>query len=327
MDRRRFVVVIGGALAAPRLAFAQRGRAPRIGYLLLTPVVVPPSPERQAFLEGMHALGYTPGKNFEIVYRSAEGELDFMDDLAREIVAAGVDVVVASGAAPILSAKRATRTIPIVMLAVGDPVGIGAVKSVARPGVNVTGVSFISSELAPKRIQLVKELLPRARTVAVLWDVQNANAGEEAVATQAAVRALGMTPQSLPVARDADLGGILARLGARRPDVLYVAFEGRLVASNRHLLAQFGLQQRVPLVAGWSRIVEAGGLLSYAPDIPAMFGRAASYVHRILSGERPETMPIEMPTRVELVVNRATARKLSIPIPHSLLLRADRVIE
>ncbi len=328
MNRRRKVLkALAIAVSLPGVALAQTRRVPKIGFLLLTPAVEPPSPERRAFLDGMQALGHTPGKNLEIIYRSAEGETVFMDEVAREIVAAGVDVIVSAGALPILSARRATRTIPIVMLAVGDPVGIGAVQSIARPGVNVTGVSFISSDLAPKRVQLVKELLPRARKVAVLWDAENANAGEEAAATQEAIRTLGMTPQPEPVARDADIRGVLAGLASRRPDVLYVAFEGRLVASNRFVLSNFALKQRVPLVAGWSRIPEAGGLLSYAPDIPAMFGRAASYVHRILSGERPETMPIELPTRVELVVNRRTAKALGIALPQSLLLRADRVID
>jgi putative ABC transport system substrate-binding protein len=213
------------------------------------------------------------------------------------------------------------------MLAVGDPVGIGAVRSIARPGTNVTGVSFISSDLAPKRLQLVKELLPRARSVAVVWDAQNANAAEEVRATQAAAAAFGLAARSFPVAREADLDDVLARVAAARPDVLYAAFEGRLVAGNRHQFAQFALARRIALVAGWSRVAEAGGLLSYAPDIPLMFGRAATFVHRILAGERPETMPIEQPTRIELVLNARTAKALGISLPQSLLLRADRVIE
>lgn len=326
MNRRDVLALVGLAGAAP-LVLAQPRRLPRIGYLLLTPVVDPPSLERQAFLDAMRALGHVPGRSVEILYRSAEGDETFLDAMATDLVAAGVDVIAGSGSEPILSAMRATRRIPIVMLAVGDPVGIGAVRSIARPGTNVTGVSFISSDLAPKRLQLVKELLPRARSVAVVWDAQNANAAEEVRATQAAAAAFGLAARSFPVAREADLDDVLARVAAARPDVLYAAFEGRLVAGNRHQFAQFALARRIALVAGWSRVAEAGGLLSYAPDIPLMFGRAATFVHRILSGERPETMPVEQPTRVELVVNARTAKALGIPLPQSLLLRADRVIE
>lgn len=326
MKRRAFLALAAAAGAAPRV-LAQAKGVPRIGYLLLTPEVEPPSRERQAFLDALRAHGYAPGKNVEILYRSAEGEPEFMDEVAREMVAAKVDVIVGSGSQPILSAMRATRSIPVVMLAVGDPVGIGAVQSIARPGANVTGVSFISSDLAPKRMQLLRELLPRARSVAVLWDTQNANASEEVVAAQAAARGLGMTPLPYPVARDGELDDILARIGAQRPDALYVAFEGRLVAGNRHALAQFGLRQRMPVISGWSRVTEAGGLLSYAADIPAMFARGAAFVHRILSGERPERMAIELPTRVELVINRTTAKALGIKLPNALLVRSDRVIE
>jgi putative ABC transport system substrate-binding protein len=213
------------------------------------------------------------------------------------------------------------------MLAVGDPVGIGAVKSIARPGTNVTGLSFISSDLVPKRIQLVKELLPRAKTIAVVSDAQNANATEEVRTALAAAGAFGLSARTYPVAREADLDEVLAQVAVARPDVLYIAFEGRLVAGNRHQFAQFALARRIALVAGWSRVTEVGGLLSYAPDIPIMFGRAASFVHRILAGERPEAMPIEQPTRIELVVNARTAKALGIVLPQAFLLRADRVIE
>lgn len=326
MKRRDLLALVGLAGAAP-LVLAQPRRLPRIGYLLLVPVVEPPSLERQAFLDAMRDLGHVAGRSVEILYRSAEGDETFLDAMASDLVSSGVDVIVASGSAPILSAMRATRRIPIVMLAVGDPVGIGAVHSIARPGTNVTGVSFISSDLAPKRIQLLKEMLPRARTVAVAWDTQNANAVQEVQATLAAAAAMGMVARTFPISREAELEEVLARIAATRPDVLYVAFEGRLVAGNRSRLAQFALARRIPLVAGWSRVAEAGGLLSYAPDIPTMFRRAAPFVHRVLSGERAETMPVEMPTRIELVINARTAKALGIVLPQALLLRANQVIE
>jgi len=330
MNRRGFIESTGALLAlaaAPRRGLAQRARPPRIGYLLLSPVTDLPSRERQAFLDGLRELGYVPGKSVEIVYRSAESEPLFMDEVAQDLVKLGVDVIVAAGTLAILSAIKATRKVPIVMLAQGDPVGVGAVSSLARPEGNVTGVSFISSDLAPKRVQLIKELVPHAKRIAIMWDTRNANARNEAAATVTAARALGMEPESLGLSSDAQLARTLEMLARRRPDVLYAAFEGGLVGSNRTIIAEFGVRHRMPVVSGWSFLSEAGGLMSYAPDIPAMFHRAAFYVHRVLQGEKPQALPIELPTRVELVINLRTARTLGLAVPHSLLLRADRVIE
>lgn len=306
---------------------AQPGRRARIGYLLLNPKLDPPSPERRAFLEGLAALGYQEGRNIEIVYKSAENEPAFMDDVARDLVAAKVDVICTSGSAATMSAKAATAQVPIVMLAVGDPVGIGAVKSVARPGANVTGVSFISSDLAPKRVQMLKEILPEAKRVGLLWDTRNANARSEAMATRAAIRSLGMAVEDAPVAGESGLLGAMRRLAARKVHALYVAFEGGLVAGNRTQIAELALADRVPVVAGWSGLADAGAIMSYAADIPDMFRRAAMYVHRVLQGEKPHGMPIEMPTRVELVLNLRSAKRLGLEIPKLVLLRADRVIE
>jgi len=327
VGRRRFLTLASALLAAPRSVVAQRKRPPRIGYLLLSPLTDVPSREREAFLRGLHELGYLPGKTIEIVYRSAENETEFMNDVARDLVQTGVDVIVTTGAEATLSAMRATRSVPIVMLALGDPVGVGAVASLARPGGNVTGVSFLSSELAAKRLQLMKELVPQARSLAILWYALNPNAREEAAATISAGRLLGFVPESIELKSNVALARALDRLAAHRPDVLYAAFEGGLVASNRTVIAEFGLQHRIPVVSGWSFLTEAGGLMSYAPDIPAMFYRAAGYVHRVLQGEHPASLPVEMPTRVELVVNAKTAQRLGVEIPQSVLLRADRIID
>ncbi|KPK08183.1 MAG: hypothetical protein AMJ64_04095 [Betaproteobacteria bacterium SG8_39] len=324
--RRRFLAAAGSLLAAPRFLRAQGRRLPRIGYLLLSSLSDVPSRERQAFLTGLRELGYVPGETIEIVYRSAEGEPEFMDEIARDLLKEQVDMIVTSGSNATLAAKRATRTLPIIMLALGDPVGIGAVASLARPGGNVTGVSFLSSELSAKRVQLAKELVPRARSMAIVWDARNANAREEAEETVAAAKALGLVPESIALGSDKALARTLERLSSARPDVLYATFEGGMVAGNRTTIAEFGLRNRVPVVSGWSFLTEAGGLISYAPDIPAMFHRAARYVHRVLQGERPESLPVELPTRVELVVNANTAKRLGLAIPQSILLRADRVI-
>jgi len=253
--------------------------------------------------------------------RAPEGQ-----SIIREL-AQKVDVVVVSGARATLAAKKATRAIPVVMLALGDPVGVGAVQSLGRPEGNVTGVSFISSDLAAKRVQLIKEVVPKANGIAILWDPGNANARSEAAATIAAARSLGMAPQPLALTSDSALSDMLRDLTARKPDVLYVAFEGGLVARNRTLIAEFGVKNRVPVISGWSFMTEAGGLISYAPDIPAMFHRSAYYVHRILQGARPGQLPVEQPRKIELVLNQKTAREIGISFSQSILLRADRVIE
>lgn len=325
MNRRAALLAFLALASTSTPLHAQR--VPRIGYLLQSPVTEPPSRERQAFLDGLRELGYVPGKTVEIVYRSAEDQPEFMDDMARDLLSQKVDVVVVSGVIGTLAAKKATHTIPIVMLALGDPVGVGAVHSLGRPEANVTGVSFISSDLAAKRAQLVKEVVPKSKNIAILWDPGNANARNEAAATIAAARLLGMAPQPLALSSDAALRDMLHDLAARKPDVLYVAFEGGLVARNRTLIAEFGVKNRVPVISGWSFMTEAGGLISYAADIPAMFRRGAYYVHRILQGVNPGQLPVEQPTKIELVLNQKTAREIGVRFPQSMLLRADRVIE
>jgi len=327
MNRRDAVIAFLALGVLPLGAGARSRRMARIGYLLLIPLSDPPSRERQAFLDGLREFGYVAGTNLEIVYRSAQNAEDFIDDVCQDLLAQKVDVIVTSGAISTLAAKKATRSVPVVMLAVGDPVGIGAVRSLARPEGNVTGVSFLSSELAPKRLQLIKELVPGATRVAVLWDSRNANAVAEVHATLAAAKRLAMQTDAYPLASDSELQRALQKIQASRPSALYVAFEGGLVAGNRTSIAEFGLRNRIPLVCGWSALTEAGGLLSYAPDIPALFRRAASYVDRILKGAKPSELPIEQASLVELVLNLKTAKALELKIPQSFLLRADRVIE
>ena len=325
MRRRRFLAACA-AFWLPGELLAQ-ARVPRIGYLVLMSLAETPSRERQAFLDGLREHGRVPGKGVEIVYRSAEGEPEFLDAACAELLKLKPDVLVVSGALSVLAAKRATRSVPIVMLAVGDPVGIGAVASLSKSGGNITGVSFISSELAPKRLQLARELVPRARRLAVLWDRRNDNARAEAAATLAAAKTLGMAAEPASLASDAELARSLARLAANKPDLLYVVFEGGLVAGNRTTLAGFGLRERLPLVSGWSFLTEAGGLISYAPDIPSMFRRAAYHVDRVLAGAAASGLPIELPTKIELVLNLRTAKALGLKVPPEMLVRADRVIE
>ena len=329
MNRRRALQVALGAgvLASPLGLLAQRARVPRIGYLLFVPLTNPPSRERQAFLDGIRELGHVPGTTIEIVYASAEGEPDFLGDACQDLLKQKVELIVASGPSATLAAKKATGSVPIVMQAVGDPIGIGAVRSLARPEANVTGVSFISSELAGKRVELIRDLVPAARQIAVLWDARSVNARAEAAAALEAVSRLGLKPRELELSSDTDLLRALGRLERDKPDALYVTFEEGIVVNNRSVIAEFGVRHRVPLISGWSSLTEAGGLVSYAPDIAAIFRRSAYYVHRILRGAKPAELPVELASTMQLMLNLRTAKALGLAIPQAILLRADRVIE
>jgi putative ABC transport system substrate-binding protein len=324
MKRRQLLLA---ALALPALAARAQGRMPRIGYLLLGSVTEPPSRERQAFLEGLRERGYVPGKTIEIVYASAENDPGFLESICQDLVAKKPDLIAVSGAEAVLAAKKTTRSIPIVMLAIGDPVGAGVVQSLSRPGGNITGASFLSSDLASKRLELMRAIVPKAKRVMVLWESVNPNAHVEMRAAMEGARKLGMVPEERPVATDREVAAALEAMASSRPDVLYVAFTGGLISSNRTLIAESAIKHRVPSVSGWGFFAEAGGLLSYAPDIPGTFHRGAYYVERILKGAKPADLPIELPTRVEFVVNLKTAKALGLKIPKEVLLRADRVIE
>ena len=328
MNRRDFLWVSAlGAALQSRLATAQTPRVRRMGLLSLIPFSEPPSPERQAFLQGLIALGYVPGKNLDITYASAENAVEFLDDIARDLVARRPEVIAASGAIPLQALQRTTRDIPIVMLAIGDPVGMNLVKSFHRPGGNITGSSFVSSELGAKRVQLLQEVAPRARRMAVLLDARNANARLESVAVVAAAHKLGLTPFVLRYEDDGGLTAALHGAAAGRADLLYATFEGNIVARRRFEIAAFALQQKWPSIAGWSAIADAGCLMSYAPDIPDLFRRGAHFVKRILDGAKPADLPVEQASRFEMVVNLKTAKELGLKIPQAILVRADRVIE
>jgi len=329
MNRRRALkaALAVGALSSPLRLLAQRTRVPRIGYLLFVSRTDPPSRERQAFLDGVRALGHVPDRTVQIVYASAEGELDFLGDACQELLRQKVELIVASGPSATLAAKKATGTVPIVMQAVGDPIAIGAVRSLARPEANVTGVSFISSELAGKRVQLIRDIVPAARQLAVLWDARSANARAEAGAALEAASRLKLKPREIALSSDADLRRALGGMERDKPDALYVTFEEGVVINSRSLIAEFGLRHRVPLISGWSSLTEAGGLISYAPDIAAIFRRSAYYVDRILKGAKPAELPVELASTMELVINLRTAQALGLAIPKAILLRTDRMIE
>lgn len=314
-------------LAAPLTSEAQPPRkVPRIGYLILTPLAEKPSPERAAFLEGLRELGYVEGKSIAIEYRSAGWNAELLPDLAEELVRLKVDVIVTGGGegAP-AAAREATKSIPIVVAASADPVASGLAASLARPGGNITGTSLMAPELGSKRLELLKETVPRISRVAVLWNPVGVGKLEWQE-TQAAARRLGVTVQSHEVRNGDDLAKALEAMSKRRPDAMTMFFDPR-TSGYREILSDFALKNRLPTIFGAREFVAAGGLMSYGANVPELFRRAAVYVDKILKGARPQDLPIEQPTKFELIVNVKTAKALGITIPPSVLLRTDQVVE
>jgi putative ABC transport system substrate-binding protein len=329
MERRRFIeVIVGGLFAAPLAAEAQPGKVYWIG------VLSPGSHDsgssalalRQSFLQRLHGLGWIVGQNLAVEGRYAEGKLDRLPDLAAELVQLKVSVLLAFGTPAALAAKRATATIPIVMLA-GDPVGTGLVASLGRPGGNVTGLTNAAGlELAGKRLELLKDAAPKTSRVGILWDSSNPAELRFRDATLAPARVLGLTLLPQDVRTPNDLDGALATLGRARADALMVA-ESSGNIEHRKLIVSFAEKHRLPTVFGERASVEDGGLMSYGTDFADLLRRAATYIDKILKGAKPADLPVEQPTKFELVINLKTAKALGLTIPPSVLGRADQVIE
>jgi len=324
MDRRRFLLSsLAGALAAPFGVEAQQaGKVARIGVLLFgTPAT---DPNLASFVASLRDLGYVEGRNLALETRSAEGRLERVRDLAIQVVGLTPDVIVVLGGDMVPFVKDATSTIPIVMLHSQDPVEAGAVTSFARPGANLTGVAFVSSETAGKRLQFLKEAVPSLTRVAVLWNPDHRDPEYRDI--EAAAHRLGIQVQSLEARRPEDFDGAFQSATRPRADALMVV-SSRFMNVNRSRILEFVSKERIPLVTGWGPWVRAGGLLSYGPDLDALMKRAASFVDKILKGAKPADLPIELPTKFELVINLKTAKALGLTIPPSLLARADQVIE
>jgi len=324
MDRRRFLLSsLAGALAAPFGVEAQQaGKVARIGVLLFgTPAT---DPNLASFVASLRDLGYVEGRNLALETRSAEGRLERVRDLAIQVVGLTPDVIVVLGGDMVPFVKDATSTIPIVMLHSQDPVEAGAVTSFARPGANLTGVAFVSSETAGKRLQFLKEAVPSLTRVAVLWNPDHRDPEYRDI--EAAARRLGIQVQSLEARRPEDFDGAFQSATRPRADALMVV-SSRFMNVSRSRILEFVSKERIPLVTGWGPWVRAGGLLSYGPDLDALMKRAASFVDKILKGAKPADLPIELPTKFELVINLKTAKALGLTIPPALLARADQVIE
>ncbi len=327
MDRRTFLGTLAGSLlAAPLAAEAQQvGKVYRIGFLGPGPerIYTDPLPSLRA---GLRELGYVEGKNIVLEYRFAEDKYERLPGLAAELVRDKVDVIVVHATPGTRAVKQATRTIPIVMVSVGDPVGTGLVASLARPGSNVTGVSNIDVGLAAKRLQLLKEVLPNLSLVAVLRNPTNQVGELQFRETQAAARSLGIEIQLVDVRDPKELESAFSVMDRARAGAFTVMAD-LLFLSQQQQIANLATTRRLPSVFARGENVAAGGLMSYGPTLADQFRLAATYVDKILKGAKPGDLPVEEPTRMYLVINLKTAKTLGLTIPPSLLLRADQIIE
>jgi putative ABC transport system substrate-binding protein len=328
MDRRTFIEGVAGCLLAAPLAVdaQQREKATRIG-LLLGGSPTPPALERvEAFKHRLNEFGYLEGKNLAIEYRWAEGKPERFPGFAAELVHLRVDVIVAATTPAAQAAKDATATVPIVMVVIADPVGSGLVPSLARPGGNITGLSFLAADLGPKQLQLLKEVVPEVSRVAVLW--LPINPGHAAIlrGLEAAASTIRVTLQRVAVGGPDGFEGAFAAMSKERVDGIIVLPEP-LFSRERDRLVELAARHRLPAVYGVVDHVAAGGLMAYAVDDRDNWYRAAAYVDKILKGAKPGDLSVEQPTKFKLVINLKTAKTLGITIPQSVLLRADEVIQ
>jgi putative tryptophan/tyrosine transport system substrate-binding protein len=329
IDRRAFLAGTGAVLlAAPLAAGAQQaGKIARIGYLGTNLAVSPHLPE--AFRQGLRDLGYVEGRNVVIEYRSAEGKLERLPALAAELVALKVDVIVVGAEPHALAAKQATRTLPIVFATAADPVASRLVTSLARPDGNMTGLATLSPDLVGKRLELLKQVVPGVSWVAVLWHPGGAGerTGRDMLKeAEVGARALGVRLQVVEARNPADLDRVFLDMTKPRPGALTV-WTSPVLYNERRRLVDLAAKHRLPAVYPSREFVDAGGLMAYGPNIADMYRRAATYVDKLLKGAKPGDLPVEQPTKFELVINLKTAKALGLMIPPSLLQRADRVIE
>jgi putative tryptophan/tyrosine transport system substrate-binding protein len=331
MRRREFITLLGGVAVLPLAARAQQpAKIPRIGFLLTG---WPQSPETlapiDAFRRGLRQLGYVDNQNIAIEYRFAEGKIERFPNLAAELVRLNVDLIVAANTPSAIAAREATTTIPIVGVAMGDPIEDGLIASLARPGGNVTGLTFLAPELTAKRLQLLKDALPNVSRVAALW--QPGAFGERTTsdmmkATEAVARSLGVRLQLIEVRNVEQFDGAFATMASERVEALLV-FPGSLLFNARRRIVELAVTHRLPSVYSAREFVELGGLISYGASISDLFRHSAVYVDKVLKGATPAALPVEQSTRFELVINLKAAKELGIDMPLSLMIRADEMIE
>ena len=324
MNRSTVGLVLTLSLLAAPLADAQQsGKVPRIGFL----VFVSSETRYRGFQQGLRELSYVEGQNIAIEFRSADGSLERLRDLADELVRLQVDVIVAGSTVGAEASKRATSTIPIVMANVGDPLGTGLVASLARPGGNITGLTTMGEELSGKRLELIREVVPRLQRLAVLWNQHNPGGVASLKELKTAAQSVGVNLRSLAVRPPVpEIDKAFGTAKKWRADAL-IALDDSLILSNRTRIIALAARYRLPSVYGYREFPNAGGLMAYGPNRYEMYRRAATYVDKILKGAKPADLPVEQPTRFELVINLKTAKSLGLIIPQSVLIRVDQVIQ
>ena len=324
MKRRDFITLLGGAASWPLAAGAQQpGKLPTVGFLGAASASAW-SQWVAAFLQRLRELGWIEGRNLTIEYRWAEGSSDRAAELAAEFVRRKVDVIV-TGGLPAVAAKQATSVIPIVLAIAADPLGTGLVASLVRPGGNVTGLSTQARDLAGKRLELLREAVPGLRRLAILANIGYPASGIEMSEVQAAARTLGLEVVALEIQRAEDITSAFKAL-KDRAEALYVTADP-LLNINRIRINTLANVARLPTITNVREFVEAGSLMSYGPNYPDLFRRAGDFVHKILHGAKPGDIPVEQPTKFDLVINVTTAKVLDLDMPPTLLARADEVIE
>ncbi len=325
MRRIGLVVVLAlSPFAAPLANAQQAGQIPRIGFLR---TAAPPESYIEAFRQGLKERGYIEGKNIAFEYRWGGGRTDQLPELAAELVRLKVDVVVVEGVPPALAARKASITIPIVMASSGDPVGTGLIASLARPGGNISGLTSITAQLGGKILELLKEVVPNLTHVAVLGPVDSLLHDLFLKNTEAPARALGLKLTSMRFRGPNDFEGLFRRATKERANALYVQAGPFTSPAHRKQIVELAAKSRLPAIYGTRDWADNGGLISYGADRIDMYRRAATYVDKILKGAKPADLPVEQPTKFELVINMKTAKALGLTIPQTILLQADRVIE
>jgi putative ABC transport system substrate-binding protein len=325
MRRREFITLLGGAAAAwPLSARSATGKRPIVGFLV-PGTEVAYAPWIVGFVQRMHERGWTEGDNVEIVYRWTEGVKERYAGIVAEFVRFKVDVIVTSGSEGVVAAKQATSAIPIVFTATADPVAIGLVASLAHPGGNITGLSAQSTETAAKQVELLREVVPGLQRLAILTNADSPGMMAETASVQAAARTAGLEVVTLAIRRAEDITPAFDGLNSKADAVYCVP--GPLASTNRVRIITSALAAKLPAIYGSRTDVDAGGLMSYGPDITGLFRRAADFVDKILRGAKPADIPVEQPTKFELVINLKTAKALGLTIPPGVLATADDVIE